>query len=659
MRKHRPSPGPGPRAPSAAIARALAVVLACATATGTAWAQAFVLEIQAPPAERALLAEHLSLPRYQALTDLDEAELDRLLLLAEREARSLLGTLGEFNPGIEFLRDPPPELALDTPPLRPPPEPGARPSRPPRVVLRVSPGPLTRVASVDLAFEGDIAVLPAVPGNAAAIAQRESLRRDWSLPPGQRFTQALWDEAKARALRALQARRYPRARLVASLADIDARLNQARLGLRLDSGPRIRLGPLVSGGLVHHTPLIAQRFARLPVGADYDAQTLLDAQDRLVASGYFSSAFLHVDPEADLEPGADPGIPGTWIAPVQATLREAPLRRVVLGLGFATDQGLRASLEHRHLQVPGLGGRADSRLELQSRTPSLQTEWLDLPDARGWRRGALVRLERQRDNGLRTDALRLRLGRLLASDRIDRHLYLQWDQARVRGATPDADADAGMVPGAEPGGSNGTGGTSGTGRLGEGRALTANYAWTTRRFDRLPEARRGWGLALELGLGVTLGGERAVFQRSNLRGLWLHPLEGSRLQLRGEAGAVIAPDGARVPATALFRTGGDTSVRGYTLREIGAPRADGSTGPGRFLAVGSVEWLRPLRWAAWEQAWFIDTGAVADRLGAWQPATGVGSGLRYASAVGPLRADLAWGLRPRRLRLHLSVGMVF
>jgi len=37
----------------------------------------------------------------------------------------------------------------------------------------------------------------------------------------------------------------------------------------------------------------------------------------------------------------------------------------------------------------------------------------------------------------------------------------------------------------------------------------------------------------------------------------------------------------------------------------------------------------------------------------------VGTGLRYASPVGPLRVDLAYGLRARRVRLHLSVGVTF
>ncbi len=644
MRKHPCAHGSQPRtractsSPPTRLASLWVVLLAGALSPGAASGQAFVLEITAPPAERALLAENLSLPRYQNVSDLDEAEFARLFLLTEREVRALLGTLGEFAPRITLARD--------------------AQARPPRVTLRVTPGPVARVGAVDLSLTGDIATTT----DGAAQAQREALRRHWLMPPGRRFTQSGWEAAKTSALRTLQARRYPRGRLVDSVADVDADTAQAHLGLTLDSGPRMRLGPLQPSGLVHQTPLMVTRLARLQEGSDYDAQALLAAQDRLVASGYFDAAFLHVDPQAD--PAA---------APVQATLREAPLQKVVLGLGISTDQGPRATLEHRHLQLPAVGGRLDSRVDLQKRTPSLQSEWLDLPDARGWRRAFMLRAERQRDGDLHTDGLRLRAGRLLAGDLIDRNAYLQFDQAKVRGTTLAA-----------------------TGDHADGRSVTTNYAWTTRRFDQLPDARQGFGLALELGLGLTLLGRHLPFERTYLRGLWLHPLgsgdaasdtvsqeaadagpdmnrltgraatgrtSGSRLQLRAEAGAVFAPTDARVPATALFRTGGDTTVRGYSLREIGVRQADGSVAAGHTLAVASIEWLRPVRSegrsSAWEQAFFIDTGAVADQAAKLRLSTGVGTGLRYASPVGPLRADLAWGVQPKRLRLHLSVGVVF
>lgn len=136
------------------------------------------------------------------------------------------------------------------------------------------------------------------------------------------------------------------------------------------------------------------------------------------------------------------------------------------------------------------------------------------------------------------------------------------------------------------------------------------------------------------------------------------------MQYRAEAGAVLARGSARLPSTQLFRTGGDTTVRGYGYRDIGVERMAGVIGPGRYLASGSAEWQRPLQpirgIAGLEQTLFIDAGAVADRPGhLFKPRVGVGTGIRVATPIGPLQADIAYGMHTRRLQLHLNVGVTF
>jgi len=136
-----------------------------------------------------------------------------------------------------------------------------------------------------------------------------------------------------------------------------------------------------------------------------------------------------------------------------------------------------------------------------------------------------------------------------------------------------------------------------------------------------------------------------------------------RLALRLQGGAVWAREDAPIPQTQLFLTGGDTTVRGYGLRDIGVLQTDGSVLAGRYLAVASVEWQRPI-WrdgvrSPWESVVFLDGGAVADRPGDLRASWGVGAGVRYNSPVGPLQLDLAYGLEPKALRLHFNVGFTF
>jgi translocation and assembly module TamA len=137
----------------------------------------------------------------------------------------------------------------------------------------------------------------------------------------------------------------------------------------------------------------------------------------------------------------------------------------------------------------------------------------------------------------------------------------------------------------------------------------------------------------------------------------------SRLQLRAEAGAVSAKDSAQIPSTLMFLTGGDTTVRGYGYRQIGTQRADGQIVAGRYMSVASVEWQRPFvyrgKLTEWESAVFIDAGAVADRPGDLKTKVGVGVGARWRSPVGPVQADLAYGVDTKKFRLHLRLGFTF
>lgn len=567
---------------------------------------AFELVVRAPDDLRELLERHLELQRYREVTDLDDAELARLVVLADKDARELLATQGYFAPTIRIER-----------------EPGPRP----RLVVDVVPGEQVRVADTRIEFEGDIAT----SGEPDAVEQRDAIVGGWILPQGRPFTQEGWDRAKADATRKLLARRYPAGRISYSLADVDAASGQAKLGLRLDSGALFRLGPLRVTGVSRYAPELVPRLARLPEGMVYDQEKIVQAQLRLSGSGYFDSAFIFVDPLGD--PNA---------APVQVTVREAPLQKVVLGLGFTTDGGPRGTVEHTHNRVPGLGWRAVTKLQAEQKNPYAQSEWTDIPDPRGWRWSVLARGERLDDDRLVTHSQRLRGGRFKNGDHIDRNVYLQYERSQVN---------------------NPRGVELRPSDTGDGSALSANYVWTGRYFDSVQSPTRGFGIGFELGAGVTLEGGYQPFQRTLVRWLGYHPLERSRLELRAEAGAVFARDDANLPATQMFRTGGDTSVRGYKYLDIGVKLPDGVIGPGRYMAVGSLEWQRPIRRGGqdtqFEHTVFVDAGAVANQPSELRPQFGVGTGFRWRSPVGPVEAAIAYGVEAKKFRIHFSAGFVF
>ncbi|MGE8317430.1 MAG: autotransporter assembly complex protein TamA [Comamonas sp.] len=598
-------------------------------------ALAFDLEVKSEDdAVRKYLEQHLELQRFRRLPGLQTTELTRLLGAANDDIATLMGTLGYFNPTVAIdVRDVPAtgngegsttttaNAATSDTALRP------------LVTITVEPGPQTRVGEVQLDYTGAVAT------DANAEQRLARLRRNWGLQTGSGFTQNGWDDAKNQGLRGLKARRYPTASIAHSQADIDADANTAKLGVRYDSGPLYRFGELRIAGSERYDPDGARRIARLPAGAIYSEADLLDTQARLAASGYYDSVFLTLDTEHAS------GDADAVTAPVIAQVREAKYQKWVFGVGISTDSGPRLSISHIHNQMPLLGWRAVSKLSLDRDNKLLSTEWTDLPRENGWRWFVGGQASRELTGDYTVNSARLRGGQSKSSDHIDRSSYLQYDFASTKGLD------------SEPASS----------------ALSANYAWTGRYFNNKNNPTRGYGLAAEVGAGVTLTPRRDPFLRLLARWQGFVPMDrvtapngssrSSRLALRAEAGAVLAKASANIPVTQMFITGGDTTVRGYGYRKIGTRVEGDRVFGGRYMAVGSVEYQRPLvrggEISDWESAVFVDAGSVADTIGAMTPYVGVGTGLRWRSPVGSLQTDVAYGLKDKRFRLHLRMGYTF
>ena len=105
-----------------------------------------------------------------------------------------------------------------------------------------------------------------------------------------------------------------------------------------------------------------------------------------------------------------------------------------------------------------------------------------------------------------------------------------------------------------------------------------------RRVDDLLSPTRGYMADVRVGGGIpglsTEGFGRVVAQAA----AW-YPIDRlTQLAFRAEAGAVLASSRDGVPSILLFRTGGDTTVRGYEYQSLGVRLGDAIVG-GRYYAI--------------------------------------------------------------------------
>ena len=148
--------------------------------------------------------------------------------------------------------------------------------------------------------------------------------------------------------------------------------------------------------------------------------------------------------------------------------------------------------------------------------------------------------------------------------------------------------------------------------------------------------------------------------RLRLSTKWIRTFDKHRIIARADVGAMVSSDFESVPSSLRFFAGGDQSIRGFGLDEIGQTRVtnDGEIEliGGRYLNVASVEYAYSIN-DKWRAALFVDAGGAGEKF-VDDIAKGVGVGAHWLSPVGTIRLYLARGINgdEKNWRIHFSIG---
>lgn len=492
------------------------------------------------------------------------------------------------------------------------------------VVFRLRPGPLRTVASV--------AVEAATPLPADARSREGHLR------PGGPYR--LRDLARDRntLLAAYRDAGYPQVEVTPEVSFAED--GQARVVLRIAPGPQVRVDHVVIAGLRGTREEVVRRELLVKEGEPLGQERVLESQRRLGALGIFERVSLaEMDPETPERRS------------VIVAAEEAPLTTVAYGIGYAERDLLRGSVEVTRRNLFGLDRSLSTFARYSFRgsrfLATFREPWLlgrrqeffatvfreeeDRPSFDFVRVGGLVQTLRQRD-GLSL---------------IVRYTYQLIDTFNI--VNPD-----------EVGREFTSSTVSGP---------SASLVNDTR--DDPLDPRRGRFASADVQLShAVLGGDTFVkgfLQASGYRRLTARTV----VALSGRLGLARTFGEAPVflPRPDRFYAGGDYSVRGFSLDTVG-PLAAGPTGRlvptgGNALLLGGAE-LRVDAGRYFSIAAFTDAGNVyplVSDLDLHDLRYTAGLGLRYRSALGPLRVD--WGYKLDRrpgesaYRFHFTLGHAF
>jgi translocation and assembly module TamA len=163
----------------------------------------------------------------------------------------------------------------------------------------------------------------------------------------------------------------------------------------------------------------------------------------------------------------------------------------------------------------------------------------------------------------------------------------------------------------------------------------------------------------------TIGG--AAFNKTEIRAASYRAIDADgRAVFAGRvgAGSIAGASLTDIPASTRFFGGGGGSVRGFEYRSLG-PAVDGQV-VGGLSYVGASAELRLRVTESFGIVPFVDAASVTE--GAWPTLSGdvfvgAGIGLRYYTALGPLRIDVATPIAGRdgqsAVAVYVGLGQAF
>lgn len=568
----------------------------CVLFAHAAWADngKYAVEIEAPSELESLLKQHLEIMRWLDNPRMNLNEWHRLLKISPRAIEDLLATEGYFAPRIEQ------QLSDSN---------GVSTAR-----FIITPGSATSIKSVDIGFTGAIQQ-QAENSN----PNPEQLRENWSLPVGVRFTQDAWSRAKRGLLSSLLVERYPKASIADSEALIDAQASSAELSLQVDSGPEFFFGDLEIEGLQRYPSRVVRNMNPIAPGTPYSQAALFKYQADLQATDYFSSTQVTAKTDTD----------NPAVTPIVVRVVEQPAVSVGVGVGASTNTGARVQLNYKNRNLLDRGWRLDSSLKLEQHAQSLSAV-TQLPVTRdGYRDSINNHLLRLSIEGQTTTSFNNGVKRAWGP-----HAFEQSVGANYLVENLEVDGQRATTK----------------------KAGTLSYGITIRHLDNDIAPTKGFLFNVQVAGAPLESLSDGRFLQTYSKAQGYYPL-GKSTQLIARLEGGVVNGGNSVPATFLFRAGGDQSVRGYAFQSLGVKEGDAITG-GRYLATGSMEiiqWLTE-RWGA---AAFVDFGDAAASMRELKPVYGYGLGARFKSPAGPLGVDLAYGEATGDIRLHFNLGVSF
>ncbi|MGC1388700.1 MAG: BamA/TamA family outer membrane protein [Steroidobacteraceae bacterium] len=431
--------------------------------------------------------------------------------------------------------------------------------------------------------------------------------------------------AGAQLLAALEDQGYAFAKVDPPIAYEDQVDSVLDVTFHVEAGPRVRIGEIRLEGLKSVREKPVRRKLTLHTGDQYNSSAIEHARHDLLAMGVFSAITVQVGTAVDESGGV----------PITFQFRERPGHAVSVNIAYSSDLGGSGGLtwSDRNLfgnaqqlnvsaSVLNVGGSATTGLGYDIGVKFIQPDFIRPDQSLQVAVGTVKQYLQAYDQTAVTSGVTV--SRKLAKNwTVSASVTTADEQIIQEGATHDYTLLA--LP------------------------LSVSYDSTDLK-SPLDDPRHGMRDSLSVAPTRSLGQTSATFLISQLKIAAYYDLEHlfdtaagrSVLAARGLLGFAQGAATFSLPPDQRFYGGGSGTIRGYRYQSVGPQFADGTPEGGTAITAGSVEFRQRIG-ANWGIAVFADGGQVSASLRPLASTfyTGLGTGVRYYTPIGPVRFDIA------------------
>ena len=406
-----------------------------------------------------------------------------------------------------------------------------------------------------------------------------------------------------------------------SKLEVAPELNRAYVRLHYNSGIRYHFGTTqVTGSQIEDDRV--QSLKPFEDGEPYSITKVGEYNQNLSNTDWFSSVFVEPD-LSQLGEGRE--------IPMKVSLAPQARNQIETGIGVSTDLGVKGTLKWKKPWVNAQGHSFNSSLSIskpeQTITAAYKIPLDDVLNDYYQIKYGMKNLDNRDTKSLESNLALERYWRL--DNGWQRTVFIRYLVENYEQGLQD-DLAQFVLPG-------------------------ISFSRTRTRGGSMPM----WGdkqtIMLEAGDDTLLSETKVV--RFQGQTAWIRSIGNNHRGLtRLQFGGNFADEFEKLSPSLRFFAGGDNSIRGYGYESI-SPRdeSDALTGA-KFLATSSFEYQYRLVGNWWGAA-FYDIGDAFNDKPDWKRGTGVG--VRWASPVGPVSLDFAWGLDAEKgdeFQLHFSLG---